>query len=149
MKRKKLSCKNLGVMINLFVALFLLTICCSKESQSSEREEFNAIIGNWEWIKSVNAWTQNVTSPETEGYTMMVRFKTNDSVDYLTNGNLTKSYPYELKYRIKDNRNPNSDSTLVLVIANGTETFFSIDSDTLITSEAYVDGPTTYYKRAY
>jgi hypothetical protein len=85
----------------------------------------------------------------TEGYTMMVSFKTNDSVDYLTNGNLIKSYPYELKYRINDNLNPNSDSTLVLVIDNGTETFFSINNDTLITSEAYVDGPTIYYKKVY
>jgi len=149
MKRENLGLTNLRVMIKLLAGIFLLTVCCSKEPQSSKQEEINPIIGNWEWIKSISAWNQDVTSPVTEGYTMMVSFKTNNSVDFLTNGNLIKSYPYELKYRINDNLNPNSDSTLVLVIDNGTETFFSINNDTLITSEAYVDGPTIYYKKVY
>jgi hypothetical protein len=144
--------KRNDIILNGCICFFAIICfwCCSKESNDADIKRGKELLGSWEWLKTIEGgFSQDVTSPATEGYTMMVRFKTNDSVDYLTNGNLTKSYPYELKYRIKNHLNPNSDSTLVLVIDNGTEAFFSIDSDTLITSEAYVDGPTTYYKRAY
>jgi hypothetical protein len=55
MKREILGLTNLRVMINLLAGIFLLTVCCSKESQSSKQEEINPIIGNWEWIKFISA----------------------------------------------------------------------------------------------
>ncbi len=134
----------------LLAGLILLTLGCAKDpaiTTNLDTTASNSIIGEWEWIKTVDAWTQQEKTPGTEGYTATMKFKTNDTVDYFKNGSLSNTYPYEFRYRINDQLNPNSNSTLVLVINNEGESFFSIDNDTLIISQAYIDGPTDYYER--
>ena len=150
MKKNTKNTRTFGHGGLLLVGLVLLTLGCAKDPTITTDPNItpsNSIIGEWEWIKTVSAWTQQETTPLTEGYTVTMKFKTNDTVDYFKNGSLTNTYPYELKYRINDPINPNSDSTLVLVINNMGQSFFSIDNDTLIISQAYIDGPTDYYER--
>jgi len=107
----------------------------------------NSLIGEWNWIKTVDAWTEQESNPETEGYTASIQFRTDDTLEYYKNGNLIHKYVYKVRYRINDPLNTKSDSTLVLVINSGAESNFSTAHDTLIISQAYLDGPTSYYER--
>ncbi len=127
----------------LLVIFFVVTVGCEKEDNAGN----NSIIGHWEWFLTIEPFPYTVKTPLTEGYEAAIKFESTDSVKYFKNATLTGMYPYKLKYRINNHLDPNSDSTLVLVVNNGTETFFSILNDTLILDQTYVDGPRKHYIR--
>ncbi|MEP6796466.1 MAG: hypothetical protein ABJB16_19210 [Saprospiraceae bacterium] len=141
MKIKNISLYGLcGLLICL---TFLTILSCHKD----EDMDNNSIIGRWQWFKTIDSWPYKVRTPFTEGYTAILKFDEEDHAQYFRNDSIQWTYPYKLKYRINDILNPGSDSTLVLVIDNGTPTFFSIEHDTLMTDQSYVDGPRKYYER--
>mgnify|MGYP003982956171 CR=1 FL=1 len=47
---------------------------------------------------------------------------------------------------VYDPQDPNSETAMVLII-NESESYFSINNDTLIVGQAHVDGPTSIFKR--
>ncbi|RUT80174.1 hypothetical protein [Ancylomarina longa] len=144
------NCRNFGIKGLLLSGIILLTFACTDNRTvilDPVTTAINSLVGEWNWIKTVDAWTAHESNPETEGYTASIQFRTNDTLEYYKNGNLIHKYPYELRYRINDPLNTESDSILVLVINNGAESNFSIAHDALIISQAYLDGPTSYYER--
>lgn len=152
-KTKSNSTKTRQLYGLLLAGLILLSLGCKKDpiiiaesdSTSTDSTSNNSIIGEWEWIKTIHSWSQPNTNPSTEGYSLTLKFKTNNTVENYKNDSLTDTYAYELKYWKNVPVNPNSDSTLVLVINNGTATSFSIENDTLILDQSYIDGPKKYY----
>ena len=138
----------------LFFAVFIfLMLGCAEESVMPNTGKAS-LLGEWKWIKTVagwvpveEAWVPAEETPATAGYTWTIRFGMNDTVEYYRNDSLTDAYPYELTYRKYDFLNPNSDSTLALIINSWTESFFSVDNDTLIIDQSYVDGPKDFYTR--
>ena len=140
--------KRNDIILNGCICFFAIIFfwCCSKESNDADIKSGKELLGSWEWLKTIEGgFSQEVSSPATEGYSSTIQFLLNDSVKYYTNSTFTISYHYKLVYFKFDFLNPASDSTLVLQIDNGSKTFFRINQDTLILSQAYIDGPTIYY----
>jgi hypothetical protein len=72
----------------LLLGFVLLTIGCSKDTAiitDPDLTSSSLINGEWEWIKTVDSWTQNVTTPSTEGYNLIIKFKKNATVENYKN----------------------------------------------------------------
>jgi hypothetical protein len=136
-----------GIGMHLTLLAVCLAFGCSKEELNENTPATNPLIGNWEWYLTIEPYPLKIITPLTEGYVANIKFNIKDTVEYYKNEILINKFPFKLKYRINDHLNPDSDSTLVLVINNGTETFFSTLNDTLILDQTYVDGPRDYYSK--
>ncbi len=140
----KLKNTSLFGLCGLIICMTCFTILsCQKDENMYD----DSIIGSWQWFKTIDSWPYKVRTPFTEGYSAILKFDEDDHAQYFRNDSIQWTYLYKLKYRINDITNPASDSTLVLVIGNGTPLFFSIQHDTLMTDESYVDGPRKFYAR--
>lgn len=133
--------------IKLITIILTLTLLSVAGCKKDDLEPAEALIGKWKWVKTVAFWTQNETTPKTEGHKEKWNFKTDGTVDIYWNSKLLHTYPYELRWKNFNPTNPNSDSTQMLIINNGSESFFYADNDSLVISYAYVDGETQYFKR--
>ena len=137
-----------------FAGFIFLLLSCAEESIMPDTSKAS-LLEEWKWVKTVagwvpveERWVPAEETPATAGYTQTIRFGMNDTVEYYRDDSLTNAYPYELAYRNYDFLNPDSDSTLVLIINSWTEFFFSIDNNTLIIDLSYVDGPKDFYTRS-
>lgn len=134
----------LSGLCSLIICMTCLAILSCQKDESPDN---NSIIGSWQWFKTIDSWPYKVRTPFTEGYTAILKFDEDDHAQYFRNDSIKWTYLYKLKYMKNDPLNPDSDSTLVLIIDNGTPTFFSIQHDTLMTDQSYVDGPRKFYER--
>lgn len=132
--------------VTLLAIAILISPGCDKEDNPNPIDN-HPIIGYWQWYLTIEPWPYEEITPETAGYEAALKFETEGVVKRFRNDTLIGTYPYLFKYRINNHLDPNSDSTLVIVINHGTETFFSIENDTLILDQTYVDGPRDYYHR--
>jgi len=115
---------------------FFFILSCSKDDKL-----FNdSIIGKWEWIETINAWTQIKYTPEKEGYTLSTIYKDNNTAEYYKNNELFNSETYLVK------ENPENSNFRILEV-HEMEFYFTVRNDTLILGQAYVDGPTSFYIR--
>lgn len=146
---KEHSTKNPFAHVMILIGILYLTIACTNEkSEDDSLDEANKLLqGEWQWIKTESPRTRSEFTPQSEGYQESIVFKTKDTVEYYRDEVLSYKYPYKLKYRIDNSMDANSDSTLVLVINNGTESYFSTENDSLVINQSYVDGPVTYYQK--
>jgi len=134
--------KIINIIRLLVISLFAFTSCEKNHDQPN-----NQIIGTWEWIKSIEPRSGYIITPDTEGFNETRIFMANDTVEIYIDGKIKYKYHYEFKFwNLVDPTVSNTDSTLMLII-NGSRSFYSIDNDTLIIDYAYVDGHTNYYKR--
>jgi hypothetical protein len=144
LKRQQVARMLLRKVMPLVAILFL--IGCDKEDNTNPIDN-HPITGYWQWYLTIEPWPYEEITPATAGYDAALQFETDGTVKRFRNDTLIGTYPYIFKYRINNHLDPNSDSTLVIVINHGTETFFSIEHDTLILDQTYVDGPRDYYRR--
>lgn len=129
--------KQLITLLILFVVL-----SCSKDNDSPN----NQIIGKWEWTETINSWTGIKYTPESEGYSQISVYKADNTVEYYKNGELTGTESYQ----IEEIQNPPESSIgakTTFLIINTTKIPFTIQKDMLVLNQAYVDGPTSIYKR--
>jgi hypothetical protein len=143
MKKRQVK-PTLILAVTLFV-LIQITLClsCTKEE---DIEANDLIIGQWEWIETSNPWTGIKYTPDTEGYTQSTIYKEDNTVESYKNGELVGIESYLTREVVYDPQDPNSETAMVLII-NESESYFSINNDTLIVGQAHVDGPTSIFKR--
>ncbi|WP_321278875.1 hypothetical protein [Marinifilum fragile] len=146
---KAITPKNQITYLITLIGIVYLSMACTDEKlvYNALDEAYKSLQGEWQWIKTNSPRTRSEFTPASEGYQEKIVFKTNDTVEYYRDEVLSHKYPYQLKYRIDNSLDANSDSTLVLVINKGTESYFSTENDTLIINQSYVDGPVTYYRK--
>ena len=138
--------RHMNNIIPLLLLIIIISSGCDKEDNANPIDA-HPIIGYWQWYLTIEPWPYEEITPQSAGYSAALKFEADGSVQRFRNDTLTGTYPYLFKYRINNHLDPNSDSTLVIVINHGTETFFSIENDTLILDQTYVDGPRDYYYR--
>ncbi|RIJ48574.1 hypothetical protein D1614_08540 [Maribellus luteus] len=129
--------KQLITLLLLFVVL-----SCSKDDDSPNKQ----IIGKWEWTETINPWTGIKYTPQSEGYSQISVYKADNTVEYYKNGELTGTESYQ----IEEIQNPPESSIgakTTFLIINTTKIPFTIQNDFLVLNQAYVDGPTSIYKR--
>lgn len=133
----------------VLISFSLLIIGCSKEKiEDTPTTNFHPIVGEWNWIKTIVTSSQQLKTPETEGYTRTLKFKNDSTVEKYQNNNFISSQSFAFVYEKNDNLNPNSDSSLFLVVGD-LPSVFSIRNDTLLISRAYIDGNKEYYTKTY
>ena len=118
----------------IFILLIIVSIGGCKKNEKSLNEQ---VIGKWEWVKTIIPYGRQETNPQTAGFSMALEFSNNGTVKEFKNGLLISSSNYD----IKTDQNGNVLSSIVIT------SHFYFASDTLIFSEAYVDGSAQYYSR--
>ncbi len=117
----------------ILVLFFPLLLSCHKDAVTNSE----SVVGKWEWIKSVeNPWTGLVTNPQTAGYSKTLEFSSNGTMKEYKDGLQISTSTYS----IESNNGSILSSTII------TSHYYFVN-DTLIFSEASVDGPSYYYIR--
>ena len=119
----------------IFILIIIVSILGCKKSEKSIPEQ---VIGKWEWVKTIAPYSGYETNPQTAGFSMTLEFSNNGTVKEYKNGLLIGTSSYD----IKTDQNGNVLSSTVIT------SHFYFANDTLIFSEAYVDGPAQYYSRS-
>ena len=143
MRKRQIGSNQIYVGRLFVIMLILSCLSCSKD-QSPEVNSL--IVGKWEWIETINAWTGIKYTPDTEGYTRTLIYKNDNTVEAYKNGDLVDIEIYQIRKIVYDPQDPNSETAMVLII-NDSESHFTIRDDTLFVSQAHVDGPASRYKR--
>jgi hypothetical protein len=117
----------------LCLMLTFVSVSCQKDESTIQEK----VIGNWEWVKTIIPYSQEETNPLTDGFSVNLEFSANGTIKEYKNGLLTSTSIYRIS---KDQHGDVLISTIIT-------SHFYFKNDTLIFSEAYVDGPVQYYKR--
>jgi hypothetical protein len=121
----------------LILTFFIVFISCKKDKETIS----DLIVGKWEWVKSVSAWTGQVSNPQTAGFSIKVEFTSAGLMKEYKNDTLSISTTYSIEINSTE---PNRD---FLIYNSGLRSQVYIDNDSLTINTAYVDGPVSYYVR--
>jgi hypothetical protein len=121
--------------LGLLTALIVMTVTCTKEQQTIS----DLIIGKWQWIKTIIPYGGQESNPETSGFSKTLEFKPNGKMQEYRNDSLINTSNYTLEI------NPSNPKDYKLTNSTILNSHFYFEHDTLIFSEAYVDGPVYYY----
>jgi hypothetical protein len=122
--------KTKYILLALFLILFHLG--CQKDETNDQ------IIGKWNWVKTINPWTSSVSNPQTTGLTQALEFFTNDIIKEYRNDTLLTTSSFKIE------TSPAGQSRLISSVITSN---FTVNKDSLIFNEAYVDGPVISYSR--
>jgi hypothetical protein len=121
----------------LILTILILAISCKKDEQPVNE----LLHGTWHWFKTISPYTGQETTPQTEGYSRVFVFMPNNKMLEYRNNVKIDSSDYSLDI--------NSSNSNTYRITNSTiiNSHFYFEADTLIFSEAYVDGPVIYFAK--
>ena len=127
-KMKTYNMKTNIVILNLFFTIILLG--CQKNDPDDQ------IIGKWRWVKTIIPYGQIETNPQLTGFTKSLVFLPDETIKEFKNDTLinTTNYIIETSY-----------AGQLRLVSSIITSNFSIDKDSLIFNEAYVDGPVIWY----
>ncbi len=120
--------KKNSIFISLIFILFFT--CCKKDDDNDQ------IIGKWRWVKTIIPYGNRVSSPQTTGYTKTLEFFPTGTMTEYRNDTLLNTSGYKIE---------TSNSGQLRLTSSIITSNFSIDKDSLIFNEAYVDGPVISY----
>ena len=113
--------------------LFILLISgCQKDDINDQ------IIGKWRWVKTIIPYGNIVSNPQTTGFTKSLEFLPNGTINEYRNDTLLSTSDYKIE---------NSNSGQLRLTSSIISSNFSLDKDSLIFNEAYVDGPVISYSK--
>jgi hypothetical protein len=123
-----------------YSSLLLLAILmgCQKENKTIP----NLILGKWEWVKTIdNQYSKQISNPQTLGFSKTLEFLSNDKMNEYKNDTLVQTSVYSIQINTS---NPNN-----YVLSQNGIIFspFYMANDSLIFSEASVDGQVSSYIR--
>jgi len=124
------------VKIGLVVAFISIIVSCKKEQTASD-----LIVGKWQWIKTIIPYGGKVSNPQTTGFSQTLEFLSNGKMQEYKNDILINTSDYIVE------TNSSNPKDYLLTNSSILSSHFYFKSDTLIFSEAYVDGPVYYYTR--
>jgi hypothetical protein len=120
----------------LLTSLTLLVGCQKDYDTVSE-----LIIGKWEWVKSVSAWTGQVSNPQTVGYSLELEFTSDGIMKEYKNDTLLSSTNYSMEV------NSSEPTGNFLIYNSGFRSQVYVGIDSLTLNTVYVDGPVSTYIR--
>ena len=122
--------KTKAILLSLF---FIITLYgCQKN------DTYDQISGKWKWVKTIIPYGNIVSSPQTTGITRSLEFLSNETVKEFRNDTLINTSTY----KIETSTSGQLRLTSSIITSN-----FSVNKDSLIFNEAYVDGPVISYSR--
>ena len=133
-----MSMKRNLMNFGLLVAL-MITISCQKEKKSTSE----LILGKWEWVSSIssnNVIPGQVSTPQTEGYSLTFEFFNDGLAKEFRNDQLVNTYNYGL-----------SASSFNQILLNNNNKLYNtsctLQNDNLIFDYSAADGPIMTYIR--
>jgi len=119
---------------SIFLSLLftLLISGCQKDAINDQ------IIGKWRWVKTIIPYGNIVSNPQTTGYTKSLEFFPNGTINEYRNDTLLNTSDYKIE---------TSESGQLRLTSSIISSNFSLDKDSLIFNEAYVDGPVISYTK--
>ena len=111
---------------------------CQKENKTIS----NLILGKWEWVKTIdNQYSKQISNPQTLGFSKTLVFLSNGKMIEYKNDTLIQTSVYSIQINTS---NPNN----YVLSQNGIifSPFYMVN-DSLIFSEASVDGQVSSYLR--
>ena len=101
-----------------------------------KNDTYNQLTGKWKWVKTVIPYGQIESTPKTIGYTKALEFLPTETMNEFRNDTLINTSNYLIE---------TSNIGQLRLISTIITSNFSIDKDSLIFNEAYVDGPVIWY----
>ena len=121
----------------LIITFLVVFMSCQKDKESIS----GLIVGKWEWVKSVSAWTGQVSNPQTVGYSLALEFTSDGVMKEYNNDTLSNSTNYSIEINSSEpNRN-------YLNYGSGLRSQVYVSTDSLTLNATYVDGPVSTYIR--
>jgi hypothetical protein len=120
----------------IIMSVLMILLSCRKDN----KDESQLILGRWDWVKTVIPYGGQVSNPASSGYSQKLEFMENGKMNEYRNDLLSATSLYTLEL------NPSVHNNSLLKSSIITSHFYFIN-DTLIFSEAYVDGPVMTYAR--
>lgn len=121
--------------LGLLATLLSIMMSCHKDKQTGS----DLIIGKWEWIKTIIPYGGQESNPQTSGFSRTLEFLSSDKMQEYKNDLLINTSNYTIEI------NPSNPKDYQLTNSTILNSHFYFEGDTLIFSEAYVDGPVYYY----
>jgi hypothetical protein len=118
---------------------FLLSLLFILLITSCQKDDINdQIIGKWRWVKTIIPYGNIISNPQTTGFTKSLEFFPNRTINEYRNDTLLNTSVYKIE---------TSNSGQVRLTSSIISSNFSLDKDSLIFNEAYLDGPVISYSR--
>lgn len=131
--------------------LVFLLISCQKEEEALDVQNIDSlkknIVGEWNWDYSINPWTEDILTPQTENYIERLSFQSNSTLQIFKNDTLEKETTWDIKKRPTDILNPGQDSIIFIIIDDKPD-FFELSKTTLRINQTPYDGFDKYYKKS-
>ncbi len=120
--------------LKVLLLLSLIFFSCDKHDIVNAPLDGESILGKWDWVKSETQWLNyTLSTPGSTGYTHQLLFVNDKQIKIFYADTLSNLCDYII-----------SDNSISICDESFT---YNKKGDTLILSQAYVDGPTIYYKR--
>lgn len=119
-------------MIYLSFFLIITLFNCQKKDTN------DLIIGKWKWIKTIIPYGNQETNPQSTGISRSLEFLPNEILKEYRNDTLVNTSSFVIE---------TSSSGQLLLKSSIITSRFSIQKDSLIFNEAYVDGPIIWYAK--
>lgn len=97
------------------------------------------LVGGWEWVSAQDAWTGEVYTPATEGFTRQIQFFADGTATWFQDGTALWSTTWEFR---AIGVNP-----FALLVCGGAGYFCEVTANSLRMDQRYVDGPLWIYTR--
>ena len=113
--------KLFSPIVIFFVFLMWFVIACKKDETTKETD----LYGKWEWFSSKSRLHGTIITPQTEGYTQSLEFKTSGKIEFFKNDSVTAEKAFSIVHDA-------SISTLPIIkLENDLLWMYSFVADTL------------------
>lgn len=115
----------------VYLSLFLVALFSCQKNDTDD-----LISGKWNWVKTIMPYGNIETNPQSTGIKRALEFLPNKTIKEYRNDTLINTSNYVIE---------NSSSGQLRLKSSIITSNFSIQKDSLIFNEAYVDGPVIWY----
>lgn len=129
-----MRCRHASTLLAPLALLLLLASPALADPTPSEQ-----LIGAWEWVSSRDAWTGQVTTPATEGYSIQLQFFAEGTATWFQDRSSLYTSAWEFR--------TNGIDPFVFLYIGGGAYFWEVTQVSLQLDQTFVDGPLMIFAR--
>jgi hypothetical protein len=120
----------------MLIVMIITVITCKKEEEN--KIEGIDLYGKWNWVSSISGLHGNTITPQTEGYTMSMEYKSTRKVEFRKNDTVTSEKSFSISHDAKTSTYP------IINIEDNPTWSYKIKDDTLFLNNVC---PTCYNEK--
>lgn len=129
-----MRCRHASTLLAPMALLLLLASPVLADPTPAEQ-----LVGAWEWVSSRDAWTGQVTTPATEGYTIQLQFFAEGTATWFQDRSSFRTSSWEFR--------TNGIDPFVFLYIGGAAYFCEVTPTSLQLDQTFVDGPLMIFAR--